>query len=497
VPDRRPHRAAFLGLVALLAVVFGGPAAAAAGGDTLIGIVRSRIRTPVDFAGAPEVVWLLETPQGKFTLDFTEPPTEDLTGREVTAHGLVQDQRIAVTDYAVKPRKQLPLEGGPEPASHQTGTQNTIAILNKFADIAAEPQPSSFFSSLLFGAFPSLKTFWEENSYNAMTLGGSINGWWSLPQPQATYNAIPNFDARLNQLVADALTTAAANGMTDIPNGTRLLLFFNERFGCSCAVGTLGFENWNTPWGVRTFSVAWFPGGNLATWAWAVDVVGHEMGHNLGWWHSGNVYFTYDSNFDVVSRGCKAEGSHTIVFNKVEAGWLSGPSAFALPFGTTSTYTVFPTTRTSGLRGLTLDMGDGLRAYSIEVRLHEGHDACIPEEGVLIHCWHKDLEDWAKKPVDATPGDGTLTNALWLPGMTFSEPAYGLTVQVWRQNPNGSFDIVVFWPLPAGVGCFGVPSSVAIQVPLGTPVSMVARQFTALLPPTPTAALMPAPLPCN
>ncbi len=328
-----------------------------------------------------------------------------------------------------------------------------------------------------------------------MTLGGSVNGWWSLPRTQADYNNFLSFGARLDQLVADALTTAAANGMADLPNGSRLLLYFNGTFGCSCAVGTLGFENWNTPWGVRTFSVAWLPGGSLATWAWSVDVTGHEMGHNLGWWHSGNVYFSYDSNFDVVSRGCKDEGSHTIAFNKVAAGWLSGPNAPALFPGTMSTFTVFPTTRTSGLRGLTLDMGDGLRAYSIEVRLHEGHDACIPQEGVLLHRWYKELQDWAKKPVDATPGDGTLTNALWLPGMTFGDPVYGLTIQVWRQNPNGSFDIVVFWPGPAFVGCAGVPSSTAAAVGIPGFASLPVRTLAAMV--SPIAALMPSPLPCN
>ena len=346
---------------------------------------------------------------------------------------------------------------------------------------------------MLFGAFPSLKTLWEENSANAMTLSGSVHGWWTLPKTKVEYAGM-SFNTRLFTLLDDAISVADTNGV-QLSNNDRLLLFFNDDLACGCAVATVGMFNRTTPYGDRVISAAWFP-GEPNQWSWTVHVTGHEYGHNLGWFHSGNVYTTYDSPWDVVSGGC-ADGPHTHAFNKVDAGWL-GADGLLLPRGTMSVFTVLPTTRSSGLRALTLDMPDGNHSYSVESRVLEGHDGCVPSAGVIIHIWHREQvdPDWRKKPVDATPGDGTLSNAQWTPGMTFTDPANGLTIQILGQKGDGSFDVLVFWPEPL-VGCLGTPIPITGLPPLPSASGAPPHLTAVTMPPVGTPAPMPVPNPCN
>mgnify|MGYP001571991183 CR=1 FL=1 len=318
-----------------------------------------------------------------------------------------------------------------------TGPQNTISFLVKFNDQQTnEPFPISYFTNFLFGSYPSLKTLWEFNSYNLLNLINSgISGWFTLPSTQAQYGmantTFPN-GGNLYVLLNDSLA-AANNAGTQVQNNMRVLLFVNNWTGC-CAFGSVGFFTVPTPYGSRTISISWNP-------IWAYDgnglhVVGHEYGHNLGFWHSGNVYAPYDSPWDTVSAGCNPEGADTIAKNKIDSTWLSGSDIITIASTQFVQTTIYPITDGNGVRAVKITTPDPNIYFTIESRRKVGHDICLPNEGIIIHKVNVSLGDWSAKPVDATPGDNNLANAQWNIGQAYNNTDYQFSIQVVSSQAN-------------------------------------------------------------
>ena len=222
------------------------------------------------------------------------------------------------------------------------------------------------------------------------------------------------------------IVVADAEHNTTEPGG-----FANPGSGCAappCAARTtrrsayVGAADFSSEWGDQP----------------PMDLVEHELGHALGWPHSG-----YDESFseahrsalDVMSNSAAPREAHpsrrdapdTLAINRLTAGWMpTSAVAVVPPAGTT--VTLAPSTGTSGTRMAVIAL-DERRFITVELLTAEGYDDHLPASGVAMHL------------VDGTGGDRTQTPLvgaapyadLLTPGETLTSNGWRITVgDNWR-----------------------------------------------------------------
>jgi hypothetical protein len=124
----------------------------------------------------------------------------------------------------------------------------------------------------------------------------------------------------------------------------------------------------------------------------AFDLVEHELGHTLGWPHSGSPAGEYDSALDVMSdstapRALFPDERHaggTLGVNLADAGWIPARDVVQGPGdGATSTYRLRPSAGPSGLRLLELPLTED-RFLTVELLTARGLDRHLPESGIAL-----------------------------------------------------------------------------------------------------------------
>ncbi len=181
----------------------------------------------------------------------------------------------------------LPAAGAPAPAV--TGTQKWLTILCKFSDIAAEPEPKSYFENMFTHA-KGLDAYWREVSYNAINLAGSqVFGWYTLPQPRSFYVVGGHQDmAKTRQ---DC--TAAADADVQFPDYAGITMMFNGDID-SGYYGITQFSTVTLDGTSKNYPFIWID--NKGNYNEALTA--HEMGHALGiFGHSG----VFESNGNYIT----------------------------------------------------------------------------------------------------------------------------------------------------------------------------------------------------
>jgi M6 family metalloprotease-like protein len=355
-------------------------------------------------------------------------------------------------------------------------TKKVIFVLLRFADDAAVPHAPSFYTALTNPDTPpagqgipaTLNAFYKKTSNNqfswlADVAGagglGAPAGWIALPQAKSFY-APCNFSVscvRLSTLTTDSVAAAKAQGIVFTPYDNINFVYSND-LDC-CAMGGNWFidgksygTTWEPPWGQNTVIYA------------------HEMGHSLGLPHSGWVYYSYDSPWDIMSssmginqlscgsyfstnRGattalvCAEPGDGYIAAHRDHLGWIPPANTVVTDAASTVTVTLEASALPLGagvklikvcLPGFSCT-GSSARYFTVEARVKGGagatqYDNGIPGEGVIIHdvrfgrpaisgsCYFNSQSGWAV-PIDATPGDYDSATCSRGPRVF---PAYGL-----------------------------------------------------------------------
>lgn len=123
-----------------------------------------------------------------------------------------------------------------------------------------------------------------------------------------------------------------------------------------------------------------------------MDLVEHELGHMLGWAHSGvATRGDYASALDVMSNSAaprdtdtdRRDAPDTLALNRVLAGWLPAADVWPAP-GRGGTVTLSASTGESGTRLAVVALADN-QFLTIELLAADGYDAHLPASGIAVH----------------------------------------------------------------------------------------------------------------
>ena len=121
----------------------------------------------------------------------------------------------------------------------------------------------------------------------------------------------------------------------------------------------------------------------------AVDLLEHEIGHTLGFPHSGGGD-GYTSGIDLMSNSAaprdtdpdRRDGPATIAVNRLAAGWI--PVGDATVVGNPGTYRLVASNSPTGPRVLVIPL-DQYRFLTVEALDATGFDDHLPHSGVVVH----------------------------------------------------------------------------------------------------------------
>ena len=149
-----------------------------------------------------------------------------------------------------------------------------------------------------------------------------------------------------------------------------------------CAVGVTGRAAYI---GASDFHPDW---GDLKP----MDLAEHEVGHTLGWMHSGvETTGQYLSALDVMSNSAaprdvdpdRRTAPDTLALNRLLAGWLQIESVWAAPAGG-GTVTLAPSMSQASTR-LAVVAIDATHFLTVELLTADGFDAHLPGDGIAVH----------------------------------------------------------------------------------------------------------------
>ncbi len=264
-----------------------------------------------------------------------------------------------------------------------TGNQRIAVLLVKFP--AATPafpagldQPA-YWNQVLFGANPSVDTYWQEVSQNQTYATGDVYGPFQLAA---------QYDCTTTSALQTAAIAAAA-GRVNFSQYNRVVIVYPVstcafgglgNVGCVGATGAIGHQ----------YSVVWLPipSSYKANFSYPQMWGGtsHELGHNLGMNHANTLDFggislgpldfstsnpgtvtgtgagtgpgsnlaavntEYGDTFDVMGYPWISGGPYNAVHRAKTLGWI--PPADERDITTSGTYTLVPAENPSGLRAL-------------------------------------------------------------------------------------------------------------------------------------------------
>ncbi len=350
------------------------------------------------------------------------------------------------------------------------GAQKTLVILVNFTDNATQP----YSVATAHNVFNTTSNFKLENSYNQTWMTGIANstaaadivGWFTIGQSSTACNYSTTAS------LADQAATAAGVNLSQY---TRKVYAFPKNACTWWGLGTVG----GNP------SRSWING------SLQLRVVAHELGHNLGLYHShsldcgaavlgGNCTSSdYGDNFDTMG----SSAYHFNAYQKERLGWLDynvSPPITAVT--SDGVYWIAPyetdTDEPKALKVLqSIDSSGRKTHYYLEFRRPIGFDAGMSSNtnvmnGVLVHLGTESSGN-SSYLLDMTPQTNSWNDPALIVGQSYSDSSAGVTFTVLSADATGASVSVTF----SG----GTPSCVpAVPSMSLTPSSQSATAGTAL-----------------
>lgn len=418
--------------------------------ETLPAEVRAYVEEAADEAGEIEVLHVdhvdaaddhylhfLNTPKGRYSLRFASAMPDIATGAVVSVRGVRLGGAIVVAGHpAVMAGKALDVAG------NTRGAQPTLAILVNFSNAPSQPFSVASAHDVLFG---KTSAFDYEASYQQTTLTGAVAGWFTIAATSTTCD--------FGAIATQAKAAAAAAGYV-LSSYSRLVYVFPSNSCTWWGLGTVG----GNP------SQAWIH----TRFGFSVKVVGHEMGHNLGLFHSHSLDC---GSASVAATGCSASeygdvfdlmgsnsGGHYNAFQKERLGWLddgvSPPLTTVPAVAGTATFDIAPIedARNAQPRALKIPRASACGVanewFYVEARQAKGYDAFLAGNanvlsGVLVRKVTAGVAD-SSYLLDMTPATASWSDAALVAGKSFTDPQSGLRISTVSAGSTGARVSVTF-----------------------------------------------------
>ena len=354
-------------------------------------------------------------------------------------------------------------ERGSDPQMRSVpSTLKTVVILSRFSGDATEPHAKSYFQSRWFTDSDSLKRYWEDTSYGAITMStGTIDGtgvvdWQSLSNTQSFYDNSCNF-LDLNAL-DDSIILADPfvdfNGADNVIQNTgpqiggpgdngddvdQVIMVFNDILE-SCALFAFAFFDpidIFTDEGTMFVYPVWTPDMGDAGDGFPIGInfengvgaIAHEMGHNFEWEHTPpSVGIDVGADpWSIMSAGDADGPPGAIAFNRDQAGWIPPADVIGVLDGEQKIFTLDtlsnPSPGSNFLVGVIPFSVDNF--YTVEARIDSTFDQTpLNQAGLLIYHFNPLGHSGSPEPsapvsiVDTT-GTGDFDNSDLEPGVTW------------------------------------------------------------------------------
>lgn len=322
----------------------------------------------------------------------------------------------------------------PEAPASTTGERRTAVVLVNFSDDATQTITPVQAEAMVLGGVSDF--FWE-NSYQKTFLSGRTFGWTTAPVTAA--------QCRWSELVAQGERAMAAAG--DSPaNYKHFIYIFPTASGCPNAA-----SNQIGPNGEMRVFINGPAGTN-------VDTIAHEIGHNFGLLHSDALSCDLTPLGDtcvVLGYGDAADTmggkGHFNAYWKERLGWLGTQGAPGITNVTASGRYSIATYETAGTASKALKIPRGADPangrpswFFVEHRQPIGYDAQLASRGnlasgVLVRTGTPSGSGGTSLLLDMTPesmASGDLLDGALQPGMTFADPASGVSITLVSADAN-------------------------------------------------------------
>ena len=339
--------------------------------------------------------------------------------------------------------------------------KNFAIVLINFTDVATQPFTPAAAQNAITGP-GGVKAFYEEGSKGAMTVTGTVFGWYPIAAATAGCDWRTWHTLGYNAAVAAGANLAAfTNVFFVFPNTTQC-----QFAGIAYVTGKYGYIN-----------------GTLS-----VQVLTHELGHNFGLGHSNALECVVNGIRVAIAAAANctervyADPFSTMGNNALrhhqgsqlgELGWLAADEKMVGAPG--NTYTITPWFAASGVHLVRVPRGDGFY-FDLDIRATYGvfdtfSVGSPPVAGVSIRLGRGTASPTTgplpTQLLDTTPATTTLADAPLLVGRTLTDPVSGISISAMALTSDGIEVRIRENVIPSGVGSLTATPTGAPAVDLG------------------------------